>query len=145
MTETHAALVPLTFSYAHFKPLAGTALPVRISSAEVKFDEGMLFTHRGLSGPLILQISSYWREGEMIIINLIANLPLFDLLRTQRQQNGRLDLKTALSNYLPTRLEEFLSRSIVIPDNLVHHSDECLKQVCKALYARSLIANGSEG
>ena len=145
MTETHAALVPMTFSYAHFKPLAGTALPVRISSAEVKFDEGMLFTHRGLSGPLILQISSYWREGEMIIINLIANLPLFDLLRTQRQQNGRLDLKTALSNYLPTRLEEFLSRSIVIPDNLADHSDECLKQVCKALYGWSLIANRSEG
>ena len=82
MTETHAALVPLTFSYAHFKPLAGTALPVRISSAEVKFNEGMLFTHRGLSGPSILQISSYWREGEMIIINLIPNPPLFDLLRT---------------------------------------------------------------
>ena len=82
MTETRAALVPLTFSDARFKPLAGTALPVRVSSAGVKFDKGILFTHRGLSGPSILQISSYWREGEMIIINLIPNLPLFDLLRT---------------------------------------------------------------
>ena len=82
LTETRAALVPLTFSDVRFKPLAGTALPVRVSSAEVKFNEGLLFTHRGLSGPSIRQISSCWREGEMIIINLIPNLSLFDLLRT---------------------------------------------------------------
>ena len=54
-------------------------------------------------------------------------------------------LKTALSNYLPTRLVKFLSRSIVLPDNLADHSHECLRQVCKALYEWSLIANGSEG
>ena len=145
VTETRPALVPLTFSDARFKPLAGTALPVRVGNTKAMFEDGMLFTHRGLSGPSILQISSFWREGEIIFVNLIPDLPLFDLLRTQRQERGRRDLTTALSNYLPARLVEFLSETLAISGNLADHSDEHLNHICKILSAWSLVPNGSEG
>ena len=139
MTDTRAALVPLTFSDARFKPLAGTALAARISNASATFEEGMLFTHRGLSGPSILQISSYWREGEVIFVNLIPDIPLYDLLRTQRQAQGRRNLTSELAQHLPARLVEYLT------GNLADQSDARLTEICTALQAWPLTPNGSEG
>jgi len=145
VTETRAALVPLTFSDNRFQPLAGTALPARVANASASFDEGMLFTHRGLSGPSILQISSFWREGEVIFVNLIPNLPLFDLLRAQRKEQGRRNLTTALAQYLPARLVEYLSEPLALSGNLADQSDARLSELCEALAAWSLTPNGSEG
>ena len=145
VTETRAALVPLTFSDARFKPLAGTTLPARIGNSNASFDEGMLFTHRGLSGPSILQISSFWREGEVIFVNLIPNLPLFDLLRSQRREQGKRNITKVLAQYLPARLVEFLSDPLALSGNLADQSDARLSQLCEALSAWSLTPNGSEG
>ena len=145
MTDTRAALVPLTFSDARFKPLAGTALAARISNASATFEEGMLFTHRGLSGPSILQISSYWREGEVIFVNLIPDIPLYDLLRTQRQAQGRRNLTSELAQHLPARLVEYLTAQLALTGNLADQSDARLTEICTALQAWPLTPNGSEG
>ena len=144
VTETRAGLVSLTFSDNRFQRLAGTALTARVANANISFEEGMLFTHRGLSGPSILQISSFWREGEVIFVNLIPNLPLFDLLRDQREEQGRRNLTTALAQHLPTRLVEYLSEPLALSGNLGDQSDARLSELCRALAAWSLTPNGSE-
>ena len=145
LTETRAALVPLTFSDARFKPLAGTAIAARISNTGASFNEGLLFTHRGLSGPSILQISSYWREGEVIFVNLIPDIPLYEMLRDQRQAQGRRNLTTEMAQHLPVRLVEFLTEPLALAGNLADQSDTRLAEICDALKAWPLTPNGSEG
>ncbi len=137
VTETRPALVPFTFSDQRFAPISGTAAPARVANAQATFDEAVLFTHRGLSGPAygentrralqvlfthrglsgpaILQISSYWQEGEAIIIDLDPDGTLLDTLRDQHQSSGRKHLSTELARHLPTRLVEHLSAHIPMP------------------------------
>ncbi|WP_377189996.1 BaiN/RdsA family NAD(P)/FAD-dependent oxidoreductase [Ruegeria meonggei] len=145
MTETRAALVPFTFSDGRFKDLSGVSLPVRLSNDRTSFDEALLFTHRGLSGPSVLQLSSYWREGEVIRVNLIPELPLFDLLRDQRQAGGRKALTTELARHLPGRLVEYLSQRIAMQGNLADQSDAALAELIAALSDWPLTPSGSEG
>lgn len=144
-TETRPALVPFTFSEDRFKPLAGIALPARLSNARTSFDEALLFTHRGLSGPAVLQLSSYWRDGEEITVNLIPELPLYDLLRNQRQAEGRRDLTTELSRQLPARLADFLSAELRLTGRLADQSDAALQTLCQQLSDWQLTPSGTEG
>ncbi len=107
VTETRPALVPLTFApqdLAWMAPMAGLSLPVRLSCNGARFDEGMLLTHRGLSGPAVLQISSYWREGETISVHLSPDRPVLALLETYKAENGRAGLARALGQFLPARM-----------------------------------------
>ncbi|WP_164657938.1 NAD(P)/FAD-dependent oxidoreductase [Tropicibacter sp. Alg240-R139] len=145
VTETRPALVPFTFPEGRFKPLAGVATPTRLSNARASFDEALLFTHRGLSGPAVLQLSSYWREGEEIHVNLDPDGTLFDALRNQRQQSGRKALTTELSNHLPTRLVEVLKIDIPMGGNLADQSDAKLQTLCAALSDWRLTPSGTEG
>ncbi len=145
MTDTRAALVPFTFSDAKFKELSGVSLPARLSNARTSFDEALLFTHRGLSGPSVLQLSSYWREGEDISVNLIPDLALYDVLRDQRQAGGRKALTTELARHLPGRLVEFLSGFIPMQGNLADQSDTTLTELVKALSNWQLTPSGTEG
>ncbi len=145
MTDTRAALVPFTFSDAKFKELSGVSLPGRLSNARTSFDEALLFTHRGLSGPSVLQLSSYWREGEDISVNLIPDLALYDVLRDQRQAGGRKALTTELARHLPGRLVEFLSGFIPMQGNLADQSDTTLTELVKALSNWQLTPSGTEG
>ncbi len=145
MTDTRAALVPFTFSDAKFKELSGVSLPARLSNARTSFDEALLFTHRGLSGPSVLQLSSYWREGEDISVNLIPDLALYDVLRDQRQAGGRKALTTELARHLPGRLVEYLSRIIPMQGNLADQSDAALSELVKALSNWQLTPSGTEG
>ncbi len=145
MTDTRAALVPFTFSDAKFKELSGVSLPARLSNARTSFDEALLFTHRGLSGPSVLQLSSYWREGEDISVNLIPDLALYDVLRDQRQAGGRKALTTELARHLPGRLVEFLSGFIPMQGNLADQSDTTLTELVKALSNWKLTPSGTEG
>ncbi|MCX8955249.1 NAD(P)/FAD-dependent oxidoreductase [Ruegeria sp. NA] len=145
MTDTRAALVPFTFSDGRFKDLSGVSLPVRLSNDRTSFDEALLFTHRGLSGPSVLQLSSYWREGEEIGVNLIPELPLFDLLRAQRQNAGRKALTTELARHLPSRLVEYLSQIIPMSGNLADQSDAKLSDLVAALSDWRLVPSGTEG
>ncbi|MTI01764.1 aminoacetone oxidase family FAD-binding enzyme, partial [Roseibium sp. RKSG952] len=145
MTETRAALVPLTFSNGEFKDLSGVSLPARLSNDRTSFDEALLFTHRGLSGPSVLQLSSFWREGETIRVNLIPDLPLFDLLKEQRQSGGRKALTTELAKHLPGRLVDYLGQHIPMSGNLADQSDAKLTDLVTALSGWSLLPSGTEG
>ncbi|WP_264213012.1 NAD(P)/FAD-dependent oxidoreductase [Leisingera thetidis] len=145
ITETRPALVPFTFPDGRFQPLAGVSLPARLSNARTSFDEALLFTHRGLSGPSVLQLSSYWREGEEITANLIAEIPLYDLLREQRQAEGRRDLTTELARHLPSKLVEVLKPQLGLKGRLADQSDAALRSLCDALENWRLLPAGTEG
>lgn len=138
-------LVPLTFSDDKFKPLAGVAIPARVSAGNTSFDEAILFTHRGLSGPAVLQASSYWHEGETIRVNLVASSDLLANLQHQRQSEGRKALTTALSQHLPGRLVDHIRTELALDGNIADQSDAKLTALCDALADWTLRPAGSEG
>ena len=145
LTETRPALVPLTFSDQRFAALSGTSAMARVSNDHTGFDEAVLFTHRGLSGPAILQISSYWREGEEVMIDLAPDAHLLDALKTQRQTQGRRNLTTELSQHLPAKLVEHLAQEVDLNGNLADQSDARLTQITDHLRHWRLKPTGSEG
>ena len=109
------------------------------------FDEALLFTHRGLSGPAVLQASSYWREGEAISVNLAPEGTLLGALRDQRQQSGRRNFTTVLAQHLPGRLVEFLGQEFDLSGNLADWSDARLSAFVEALQNWQLHPGGTEG
>ena len=145
VTQTRPALVPFTFPESRFAALAGVSLPVRLSNTRASFDEALLFTHRGLSGPAVLQLSSYWREGEAIVADLIPDLPLLDLLRAARQTEGRRDLTTVLARHLPARLIEHLATGVDLSGRLADWSDTRLRALADGLSQWRLTPSGTEG
>ncbi|MGJ8623265.1 MAG: NAD(P)/FAD-dependent oxidoreductase [Yoonia sp.] len=138
-------LVPLTFSDEKFKPLAGVAAPARVTAAGPAFDEALLFTHRGLSGPAVLQASSYWQEGEGITVNLDPEGSLLEKLRQQRQSDGRKSLTTVLGQHIPARLVAHLDEELMLQGNIADQSDARLQEICASLSAWDLRPAGSEG
>jgi len=145
VTETRPALVPLTFSDKRFAPLSGTSAPGRATCNGTAFDEAILFTHRGLSGPAILQISSYWREGDEILLDLDPGATLFDTLRDQRQREDRRNLTTELARHLPARLIDHLAPEMGLAGNLADQSDARLAGITDALRNWRMKPTGSEG
>lgn len=145
VTETRPGLVPFTFTGDRFKPLAGLAVPARLSNSRAGFDEALLFTHRGLSGPAVLQLSSYWRDGEDISVHLLPDVDLFTALRAQRQDSGRKDLTTELARHLPARLVDALAGEWSLRGRLADQSDAALQQLCNRLHDWQLRPTGTEG
>jgi predicted Rossmann fold flavoprotein len=145
VTETRPALVPLTFSDKRFAALSGTSAAARVSNARTGFDEAVLFTHRGLSGPAILQISSYWRDGEEIEIDLCPEGRLLDTLKAQRRAQGRRNLTTELGHHLPARLVDYLAQELELKGNLADQSDACLSRITDHMRHWRLKPTGSEG
>ncbi len=145
VTDTRPALVPLTFSDQRFAPISGVAAPARVTANDTSFTEAVLFTHRGLSGPAVLQASSYWHEGEAITLDLDPDASLFDALRTQRQTEGRRALTTELARHLPARLVDHLAPALALTGNLADQSDARLTEVTDALRQWKLKPTGSEG
>jgi predicted Rossmann fold flavoprotein len=148
VVETRPALVPLTFEpglLARLAPLAGVAVDVRAACGKARFDEAMLFTHRGLSGPAILQISSYWREGEEIAVDMAPGRDLFAELKAARGHRGRQALQTVLADYLPRRLAQLLAEQHEARGNLADLSDARLKTLAAAVNGWRVKPVGSEG
>ena len=145
LTETRPALVPFTFSDNPFMPLSGTAADTRATADHTSFEEATLFTHRGLSGPAILQVSSYWREGEAITLNLDPQNTLYEALRSQRQTQGRKQLTTELARHLPTKLIEHLTIPLALSGNLADQSDTRLTEIVSALQNWQLKPTATEG
>lgn len=148
VTETRPALVPLTFETGlleRLKPLAGVAVDVRASCGKASFSEAMLFTHRGLSGPAILQISSYWREGEAITIDMAPGVDVYAALRAAKLQHGRQAVQTALAHHLPRRLAQHLAEAAGSAGNLADTPDRVLKALAEAVNAWRVKPVGSEG
>ncbi len=108
IVETRPALVPLTFEVGlleTLKPLAGVAVETRVKAERgPPFAEAMLITHRGLSGPSILQVSSYWREGEAIEVDMAPGHDLFEALKAAKRETPKRALSTVLHQWLPDRL-----------------------------------------
>ena len=149
VTETRPALVPLVFEdpiLARLKPLAGISVAARVRCGATAFDEAMLFTHRGLSGPAILQISSYWREGDALEIALLPGLPVFETLRGMRTTNGKQSLATALGQFLPKRLARMIAAGDgIATGTLADLSDSSLRKVAESVNAWRVWPSGSEG
>ncbi|MEY4879249.1 MAG: hypothetical protein RJB62_718 [Pseudomonadota bacterium] len=146
--ETRPALVPLVFGeqiLAKLKPLAGVSVSGRVRYGRASFDEAILFTHRGLSGPAILQISSYWREGGEILVSMLPHVDLFEMLRVARQANGRQMLATALSEFLPKRVARLVVEEEGVPGPLAGLSDADLRKISEAVNAWRVKPTGSEG
>ncbi len=145
LIPTRAGLVPFTFPEERFKPLAGVALPVRATAGGTSFEEALLCTHRGLSGPAMLQISSYWHEGEQISIDLFPDSDPFQILRARRQDYGRRNLTTELATLLPNRLADHLSAALKLSGNLADQSDAALEALIDTLKNWQLTPSGTEG
>ena len=106
MTQTRPALVPLT---AKVPELAGVSLPVVARCGKAAFREAMLFTHRGLSGPAILQISSYWKPGQEIAVDLLPDVDATEFVKQRRQARPKAELRTLLAEMMPQRLANVLA------------------------------------
>ncbi len=148
VTETRPALVPLTFEpriLEKLAPLSGIAVDAVVSARGRKFREALLFTHRGLSGPAILQISSYWREGDAITLNLLPDADLAALLRAARAGTPKLALQTVLAQHLPRRLAQMLAEDIAFPRIIGDASDKAIAAASAAVTAWTLKPTGSEG
>jgi predicted Rossmann fold flavoprotein len=112
LTELRPALVPLSFAgddLALMQPLSGLSLNVQASCGRAAFREAMLFTHRGLSGPAILQISTYWREGAAIVLDLLPGIDAATELLARKQARPNAELRTILAELLPHRLAQALA------------------------------------
>jgi predicted Rossmann fold flavoprotein len=145
ITETRPALVPFTFADTPFAPLSGTAQQVTATSGGQSFAEAMLFTHRGLSGPAMLQISSYWHEGESIAIDLMPGTDAVAMLKSHRQQSGKKALRTVLSAHMPARLAEYLSPALDADRQIGTLSDAAIVDVAQHLTDWRLRPGGTEG
>lgn len=148
LVETRPALVPLTLAeqvLEPMKPLAGTSVTGRASVGKTGFDEAILFTHRGLSGPAILQISSYWREGETLRLDLAGGQDAARVLREARQAAGRVALRTALAQILPEKLARHLETISGLQGNLADQSNAALDQLAGLVHDLPITPVGSEG
>ncbi len=145
---TRAGLVPLTLQpddKTLFSALTGIALGCEIHTERQSFKENLLFTHRGLSGPAVLQISSYWQPGEELRINCLPDYALFTELRRMRGQGCKLKLKTWLGERLPKRLLQALLTESELERVLVDCSDKQLQEIVAKIQDWRIRPNGSEG
>ncbi|SHH84499.1 NAD(P)/FAD-dependent oxidoreductase [Marivita hallyeonensis] len=145
VTETRPALVPLTFSDKRFADISGVSTPVAACANGTTFEEAMLFTHRGLSGPAVLQVSSYWHEGDSISVNLLPNHDLQSSLRSARTIQGKRNVTTALAEVLPERLVSHLATQLPLQGNVGDLSDKRIDEITDGLRQWTLTPTGSEG
>jgi predicted Rossmann fold flavoprotein len=138
--------VPLTLpeDEALFRSLSGVATDVVARAGKAAFREAALFTHRGLSGPAILQISSYWRHGEAIAIDLLPDAAP-GWLRDAKRARPRIGLRAALGAHLPDRLAQALDERIAAPAELGNLADRTLEAIERRLAAWPFRPNGTEG
>ena len=146
--ETLPALVPLTFSekiLAICKELTGLSVEAVVSFKKTFFEEGMLFTHRGLSGPSILQISSYWKLGADIKVNLSPKLNVDKFLNDRKISNPRQDIGIIISEILPKRLAHIICNSNNVGGNICELSNKVLNSLSNSINAWAINPTGTEG
>lgn len=145
---TRAGLVPLTLQpedKALYSALTGIAVPGKVCCQERGFTENILFTHRGLSGPAILQISSYWQAGESLEINVLPAMDVEQLLKDKRAQGCKQKLLTILQDYLPKRLLQTLVADVYLQLTVADAADKQLLQVAQNIHAWRIKPNATEG
>ena len=140
-------LAPLTFNdndLRIFKEISGVSTDAIVSFKNISFRENILFTHRGLSGPAILQISSYWQPGEPIHINLLPDINLLDILKS-RQKEDKTTLQVILKKYLPNRLVEILCDHFIESKILSQYLPKELERIADSLHRWEVFPAGTEG
>jgi predicted Rossmann fold flavoprotein len=146
--STRAGLVPLTLTgkpQEQLADLSGLSVPVEVVCGKTRFKNAMLITHRGLSGPSILQISSYWQPGQALHANLLPDLDANDFLQTQQKKHPAAELKNCLSDILPKRFAHRLCENQFENKPMKQHNQKQLKAVAEVLNRWPIIASGTEG
>ena len=146
--ETLPALVPLTFNEKILqmcKELTGLSVEAIVSFNKVLFQEGMLFTHRGLSGPSILQISSYCKQGDTIKVNLSPKLNVYQLLEKKRKLNPKFDILNIINEILPKRLAQIICSENKVSGHISELSNKILRQLSENINNWLINPTGSEG
>jgi len=139
-------LVPLTLSQKElevFRELSGVSINAEITSNRASFQGSILFTHRGLSGPAILQISSYWNKGELLSINLLPGVNAYDLLLASRQ--SRKEIRNLLSQYLPSRFSQAWCKNYLPTKPVCQFTEKELQGAAEKLHAWQIKPSGTEG
>jgi len=145
---TSPGLVPFTLQphdKEKLEELSGISVESNVSNERIKFRENILFTHRGLSGPAILQISSYWKPGEDITINLLPEIDLAELIKTQQTKQPNTKLKSALTEILPKRLIPVMLGPEIIDKPLQELSRSSIREIAGKLHHWKIKPNGTEG
>ena len=148
ITDVRPALVPLTFSddtLDRVKPLSGVSVESTVKHNKTKFDEALLFTHRGLSGPSILQISSYWREGDEITVDLARGQKITEKLKSLRGEAGKQSITNVLARLIPAKLAQMIIEQTGFSGNLADQSNAKLDQIGQLTNAWTIKPAGSEG
>lgn len=145
VTETRAGLVPFTFPDGRFSALSGVSLPVAARAGGARFAEALLFTHRGLSGPAMLQCSSYWHEGAPLEIDLLPGTDAAAGLATEKARHGTRQLSTWLGAHLPARLAETLGDELPARRKLAELGRDSLAAVADRLHRWQVLPAGTEG
>lgn len=146
--QTTPALVPFTLEESllrETKNLSGVAVDSVVSCGKISFREAILFTHRGLSGPAILQISSYWKSGEKITINLLPEIDVFLRLSEEKKLRPRQELQNFLSQFLPKSLALFLAGQIDHQGNIGDLSNKKIQEISNLINRWTLVPSGTEG
>lgn len=145
---TRAGLVPLTLTGTHadhWRDLAGVALPVTATAGKQRFSNAMLITHRGISGPAILQISSYWQPGEPLSLDLLPGEDAFPRLQALREERPAAELRNVLAELLPKRLAQRLCEHRFESRPMRQFNPKALREIAETLQHYPLIASGTEG
>lgn len=149
IVETHAALVPLTFQAALLdkcKDMRGMSVDANVKAENgTAFAEGLLFTHRGLSGPSILQISSYWQEGEEIEIDLARGQEVFAFLIAQKDINPKQEIHNVLADIIPKRLAQDICESLKATGKIAEQPNKILQAIAEQVNAWRVKPSGTEG
>jgi len=145
---TRAALVPITLP-AHdltkFSVLSGVSVNCKVYNNRQSFHENILFTHRGLSGPAILQISSYWQPGETFTVHMLPEINLLEQLKTLQSQHPPKPLKTILAEYLPKRIIEVFFSPEILTKHLATISHREFAEIAAHIQNWQILPNGTEG
>lgn len=148
VSALQAALVPFTLQpneLAHFKPLAGVSHPVAIRIGKQAFSENMLFTHRGLSGPAVLQISSYWVPGTEVEIDLFPSLNLLEWLQQARAERPQADITTHLAQLMSKRMAQVFCELWTLSGPLRRYDDKQLADIAERFHHWRIKPSGTEG
>ena len=150
IVETRPALVPFTLGddkLADLNGLSGVAVEARMTAGKTQFTDGFLFTHRGLSGPAALQISSYWRTGQAVEIDLLPGLNLMEWLLERKSSRGKQSLGNALAELLPRRLSDrwLELHGLRTDSNVGDLPNASLDTLSKAVKKWTLVPMGTEG
>lgn len=142
LTEIRPALVPLTLATP---AISGVSLDVTARCGRASFREALLFTHRGLSGPAILQVSSYWRSGQQIVVDMLPDLDAASFLKERKRTRPKAELRTVLGEKLPQRLAQALAPDIGTEGTMANLRDRDLDALAARLKTWTIVPTGTEG